>query len=89
MIPQAKLEPIFGSVVIAGVGLIGGSVALGLHGRFLAREVIGFDANPQNLETALALGVIDVAKLEPGAWLANVDLIVFAVPVRVDRKSVV
>jgi prephenate dehydrogenase len=83
MIPQAKLEPIFGSVVIAGVGLIGGSVALGLHGRFLAKEVIGFDANPQNLETALALGVIDAAKLEPGAWLANVDLIVFAAPVRV------
>jgi prephenate dehydrogenase len=78
----ARPEPIFGSVVIAGVGLIGGSVALGLRERFLAREVIGFDSEPESLNHALGLGVIDSAKLEAGEWLRDVDLIVFAAPVR-------
>ncbi len=75
-------EPIFGTVVIAGVGLIGGSVALGLRERFLAREVIGFDLEPENLNHALGLGVIDSAKLTVGEWLRGADLVVFAVPVR-------
>jgi prephenate dehydrogenase len=78
----ARPEPVFGTVVIVGVGLLGGSVALGLRERFLAREVIGMDAEPETLNHALGLGVIDRAQLEPGAWLADADLIVFAVPVR-------
>jgi prephenate dehydrogenase len=78
----ARPEPLFERVVIAGVGLIGGSVALGLRERFLAREVIGFDAEPETLNHALGLGVIDSARLEPGEWLMDADVIVFAVPVR-------
>jgi prephenate dehydrogenase len=77
-----RLEPILGSVVIAGVGLIGGSVALGLRGRFLAREVIGLDADPETLTTALGLGVIDQAHVEAGAWLRDADLVILAAPVR-------
>lgn len=80
--PLQRPEPIFGTVVIAGVGLIGGSVALGLRERFLAREVIGFDSEPETLNHALGLGVIDSAKLEVGEWLRNADLVVFAAPVR-------
>lgn len=76
-----RLEPVLGSVVIAGVGLIGGSVALGLRERFLAREVIGLDADPETLTTALGLGVIDKAHVEAGAWLEGVDLVVLATPV--------
>ena len=77
-----RLEPILGTVVIAGVGLIGGSVALGLRERFMAREVIGFDTDPQTLTTALGLGVIDSAHVEVGAWLENADLVILAAPVR-------
>ena len=80
--PSQRPEPIFGTVVIAGVGLIGGSVALGLRERFLAREVIGYDAEPEHLSHALGLGVIDSAKLEVGEWLRRADLVIFAVPVR-------
>jgi prephenate dehydrogenase len=79
---SARPEPVFGKVVIAGVGLIGGSVALGLRERFLATEVIGFDAEPEALSNALGLGVIDTAKLEAGEWLRDADMVVFAVPVR-------
>ncbi len=75
-------QPIFGSVVIAGVGLIGGSIALGLRERFLAKEIIGFDAEPEVLSEALGMGVIDRAELEIGTWLTQADLVVLAVPVR-------
>jgi prephenate dehydrogenase len=79
---NVRPEPVFGKVVISGVGLIGGSVALGLRERFLAAEVIGFDAEPEALSNALGLGVIDAAKLEPGDWLRDADIVVFAAPVR-------
>ncbi len=79
--PVPELTPLFNRVVIAGVGLIGGSVALGLKQRFLAKEVIGYDSNPINLNTALGLGVVDSARLEPGDWLKETDVLVLAVPV--------
>jgi prephenate dehydrogenase len=79
---SARIEPLFGRVVIAGVGLIGGSVARGLRARFLAREVVGLDRDPEALTAALGLGVIDAGHLEPGPWLADADVVVLASPVR-------
>ncbi len=76
-------KPLFGRVVIAGVGLIGGSVALGLRERFLASEIIGYDLEPNVLSEALGMGVIDRAELSLGAWLESADLVILAVPVRV------
>ena len=40
---MTKPSPLFGTIVLAGVGLIGGSVGLGIRQRFLAHKVIGFD----------------------------------------------
>ncbi len=68
--------------MLAGVGLIGGSIGLGLHQRFLARRVIGLDPDPTALDAARGMGVIDEAKLESGPWLAEADLVVLATPVR-------
>ena len=73
---------IFETAVIAGVGLIGGSVALGLRERLLARHITGLDASAAALEEALALGVIDEARAAPGEWLGSADLIVLAAPVK-------
>ncbi len=73
----------FERVLIAGVGLIGGSVARGLRERFLAKEILGLDSDPETLTTALGLGVIDTAYLTVGDWAKTVDLVVLAVPVRV------
>ena len=42
-------EPLFERLAVIGLGLVGGSVALGAHARGLAREVRGVD--PQ-LESA-------------------------------------
>ena len=80
--PSNRPAPLVGTVVLAGVGLIGGSIGLGLHQRFLARRVIGLDPDPVALEAARGMGVIDEAKLEPGPWLAQADLVVLATPVR-------
>lgn len=73
---------LFDTAVVAGVGLIGGSVALGLRQRLLARRVIGLDASPGVLREALALGVVDEIQTAPGEWLRAADLVVLAAPMR-------
>ena len=74
--------PLFGTVVVAGVGLIGGSVGLGLRQRFLAQKVVGLDRDPVSLEAARGMGAVDEAQLTPGPWLADADLVLLATPVR-------
>ena len=44
---------------IIGVGLMGGSIAKAARKRGLCREIVGVDADPENLARALELGVID------------------------------
>jgi prephenate dehydrogenase len=73
---------LYDTLVIAGIGLIGGSVGLAARQRFLAKHVIGLDQDPVVLEAALGLGAIDEAKLSPGEWLKKADLIVLATPVK-------
>jgi len=79
---SARPAPLVGTVVIAGVGLIGGSIGLGLQQRFLAQRVIGFDSDPVVLDAALGLGVIDEAQLHAGPWLQAADLVILATPTR-------
>jgi len=67
-------------VVIAGVGLIGGSIGLGIRQRQLAAKVIGYDPDPAVLEAAVGLGAVDEVKLAPGEWLAAADLVILAAP---------
>ncbi|MEX2534950.1 MAG: prephenate dehydrogenase/arogenate dehydrogenase family protein [Trueperaceae bacterium] len=74
--------PLFDTVVIAGVGLIGGSIGLGIRQRFLANRVIGLDRDPVTLDAARGMGIIDEAQLEPGDWLSQAELVVLATPVR-------
>jgi len=79
---EVRPKALFGTVVIAGVGLIGGSVGLGTRQRFLAEHVIGFDFDPKSLEAARGMGVIDEAQLHPGRWLKEAELVVLASPAR-------
>jgi len=50
---------LFNSVGIIGVGLIGGSIALSLRKRNLAKRILGFDISEGNINRALELGIID------------------------------
>src|SRR5690554_5729624 len=74
--------PLFRKVVIAGVGLIGGSIGLGVRQRFLAEKVAGLDPDPEALDAAQWTGVIDETHLEPGEWLRDADLVILAAPVQ-------
>jgi prephenate dehydrogenase len=77
-----KPAKLFGTVVVAGVGLIGGSIALSARQRFVADRVIGLDPDGEALEVASFHGVIDAAYTAPGAWLQEADLVVLATPSR-------
>ncbi|HZJ09435.1 MAG TPA: prephenate dehydrogenase [Trueperaceae bacterium] len=67
---------------MAGVGLIGGSIALGARERSLAGKVVGFDHDASVLDAATGIGAIDEARLEPGPWLTEADLVVLAAPTK-------
>jgi prephenate dehydrogenase len=77
------MEPVFSKVGIFGIGLLGGSVALGLRERFLAEEIHAYDPDPQALEDALALQVVDRVHTTLGSWIGELDLGILAAPVGV------
>lgn len=80
--PKTLQDTLFDTAVIAGVGLIGGSLALGLRERGLARRIIGLDTSLDVLREAEALGVVDEVRPAAGGWLAEADLVVLAAPMR-------
>ncbi|MBK6265476.1 prephenate dehydrogenase [Marivirga sp. S37H4] len=65
---------------IVGTGLIGGSLALALKKTGFASNIIGVDKNPDNLQKAMSLGIIDSQATLPEAC-QMADLIVLAIPV--------
>jgi prephenate dehydrogenase len=73
---------LFERVAIAGVGLIGGSLALAGRAGGLLGELVGFGRTEANLQTALRLGIIDRYSLDPLDAARDADLLLLAVPVR-------
>lgn len=71
----------FEKVVMAGVGLICGSLALDMRRRKIAREIIGYGRGEDNLRTARRKGMIDRYFLSPEQFPAGVDLVVMGTPV--------
>lgn len=67
-------------LAIVGVGLIGGSLSLGLKESDFADFVIGVDHSKQNLEDALELGIIN-QKAELREAVKEADLIIVSIPV--------
>ncbi len=68
-------------VVIIGLGLIGGSMALDIRSMYDKVTVLGSDSNEKHLEEALHLQLIDQKASEED--LINANLIIVAVPVDV------
>lgn len=67
-------------VLIAGLGLIGGSFALSLRDHHLADEILGVENTTAHAEEAMRLGLADrMTTLEEG--ISEADLIVLATPV--------
>jgi len=68
-------------IVIFGVGLIGGSVALALKKAGSTALIIGVGRSKESLQTALDLGVIDAASTDIAQAVSDADLILIATPV--------
>ncbi len=68
------------TVTIIGTGLIGCSLANRLKETGIAKKIIGVDNNPQNLQTALALGWIDETP-DLDSAIQQSEVIVMAIPV--------
>lgn len=68
-------------IVIFGVGLIGGSVALALKKAGSTAQIIGVGRSSQSLQAALDLGVIDAATSDVAAAVTDADIILIAAPV--------
>jgi len=81
-------DPLFavGHILIWGLGLMGGSLAMALHGK--CTGLVGVDRDPAVIRHAQQLGIVDVAYTveeliaEPEKLLQNVGCIVLAAPVR-------
>jgi len=66
-------------IVIIGLGLMGGSLALALRGKCAA--LYGVDPHRATLEFALSQNIVDLADGDPAKLLPEADLVILAVPV--------
>ncbi len=66
-------------VAIIGLGLMGGSLALGLQGH--CARLLGWDLDPEVLKLARERSVVDIVESDLKALLQKADLIVIAIPV--------
>lgn len=80
-------EARFGKLVVAGVGMIGGSLARALRGAGCVGEIVGVGRSAETLTKAARLGVIDRAESEWGGALAGADAVVLAAPVNAIIKT--
>ncbi|MDF0376839.1 prephenate dehydrogenase/arogenate dehydrogenase family protein [Methylophilus sp. YYY-1] len=71
----------FKKIVIFGVGLIGGSIALALKKHPGAPHIVGVGRAQQSLQEALDLGLIDSAETDIASALLAADLVIIATPV--------
>lgn len=70
------------TVLIIGLGMIGGSLAKALKENDFSKQVIGYDQSCSAIELAIELGVIDNGFDNIARCAAIADLIILAVPVK-------
>lgn len=68
-------------LVVCGVGLIGGSVALALRRARLVNRIVGVGRRPEPLATARQLGVIDEIATDWADALNGASMVLLAMPV--------
>lgn len=68
-------------LAVIGLGLIGGSFARALRAAGQVGRISGYDADPQQRETAMRLGVVDAIAESAADAVRDADVVVLAVPV--------
>ena len=76
------MAAMFNKMVIAGVGLIGGSLALDMRRLGLVKEIVGYGRREQNLRFARKKGMIDSYFLRESEMPTDVDFLMMGTPVR-------
>ncbi len=71
----------FKKIVICGVGLIGGSLALALRKNGYKGRIVGLERNREILSRAYALGIVDDVGSPIDETFRDADLLVLSVPV--------
>lgn len=66
-------------IAIVGLGLMGGSLALGLRGKCAA--LFGCDPQRATLELALSQHIVDQAASDPAQFLPEADLVILSAPI--------
>ncbi|VAX16232.1 Prephenate dehydrogenase [hydrothermal vent metagenome] len=74
------MKPIFKRAVIAGVGLIGGSLALAGKKRGIFETVVGLGRRESTLLQAKELGIVDEITIDPIVAAQSADLVFAATP---------
>ncbi|WP_456392828.1 prephenate dehydrogenase [Persephonella sp.] len=77
----------FKGVLIVGLGLIGGSIAVSLKKEGFKGKIYGFDLSEERVKTALEMGAVDEAftDLKEVPW-DKIDLVIIATPVKTFEK---
>ena len=75
------MAPLFKKMVIAGVGLIGGSLALAARERGLVEAIVGYGRSEENLRFALDKGIIDSYFHKPEEIPPGPDFLLLGTPV--------
>jgi len=81
------MTQLFKQMTIAGVGLIGGSLALLARREGLVGRIVGLGRTQANLDVALARGMLDAATRDPAEAARGADLLMLAVPIRTMRAT--
>src|SRR5471030_1211484 len=68
-------------VLIVGTGLLGASTGLALRAAGFSGEIVGWDKDPKQSQTAIALQAIDAEAAAPIAASAGSQVILLATPV--------
>lgn len=78
--------PIFGRLVVIGLGLIGGSFSKGLREKNLFAEVVGVDKDHESCRIAVETGVVDRCESDLAVACRGADVIQLAVPILAMEK---
>jgi cyclohexadieny/prephenate dehydrogenase len=81
-------EPLFDTIAVIGLGLIGSSLARGAQARGLARRLVGYDISENVRARACKLDFCDEVVATPQAAVAGADLVVVAVPLGATAAAV-
>ena len=74
-------QPLFDTVALIGIGLIGSSISHAARRRGLCRRLVGHARSEATRETALRLGLIEAAYPTAAEAVKDADLIILCVPV--------